>query len=237
MLNQNYLFMQKDAKDKFDILQGQMQSNTDLVLTQVKEIKRHYTNKGSGIEGTKEQASYSRAEENATSFMMDYEAKNEMSHHFNDQLKLLKKEMEMRMTEIAQRQTKKVMEEKAQSDTLLEGRSQAFTVEVENKIQQQLNQFRDNLVKTERKREALFNERVEAINELMASIDEKFQQKFQTNDTMKKELNEQIDYVLKESTKDLKDTFQDLVRENTAMMEQFHTRILEKGLLPPSEQE
>ena len=42
--------------------------------------------------------------------------------------------MEMRASEIAIRQTKKVMEEKAQSDTLLEGRSAAFTVEVENKI-------------------------------------------------------------------------------------------------------
>ena len=36
-----------------------------------------------------------------------------MSYKFNEQLKLLKKEMEMRMSEIAQRQTKKVMEEKA----------------------------------------------------------------------------------------------------------------------------
>ena len=42
--------MQKDAKDKFDILTSQMQSNTDLVLTQVKEIKRHYTNKGTDVE-------------------------------------------------------------------------------------------------------------------------------------------------------------------------------------------
>ena len=64
-----------------------------------------------------------------------------MSYKFNEQLKLLKKEMEMRMSEIAQRQTKKVMEEKAQSDTLLEGRSQAFTVEIENKIKSQLNLF------------------------------------------------------------------------------------------------
>ena len=126
--------MQKDAKDKFDILTSQMQSNTDLVLTQVKEIKRHYTNSGQNAEtSSKEQANYSRAEE-THSFIMDQESKNEMTYKFNEQLKLLKKEMEMRAAEIAQRQTKKVMEEKTQSDTLLEGRSQAFTVEVENKI-------------------------------------------------------------------------------------------------------
>ena len=72
------------------------------MLTQVKEIKRHYTNKGNSVEEAKEQVGYSRTDENVASFL-DQEAKNEMSHYFNDQLKLLKKEMEMRMAEIAQR--------------------------------------------------------------------------------------------------------------------------------------
>ena len=83
--------------------------------------------------------------------------------------------MELRAAEIAQRQTKKVMEEKAQSDTLLEGRSQAFTVEVENKIQQQMNQFRDQLVKTDKSREAQVTQQVEEMSQLMAGINEKFQ--------------------------------------------------------------
>ena len=75
------------------------------------------------------------------------------------------------------------------------------------------------------------------MDELMASVNEKFQQKFTTNETLKKELNEQIDYVLKESTRDLKDSFQGLVKENAAMIEQFHVRIMDKGLLPPNEEE
>lgn len=70
------------------------------------------------------------------------------------------------------------MEEKAQSDTLLEGRSQAFTVEVESKIQQQLNTFRDQLAKNEKSRETQVADSVAAMNELMASVNEKFQQKF-----------------------------------------------------------
>ena len=135
-----------------------------------------------------------------------------MTYKFGEQLKVLKKEMEMRAAEIAQRATKKVIEEKVQSDTLLEGRSQAFTVEVENKIQQQLNSFREQLSKTEKKREALYTERVEAMNQLMAEMSEKFQQKFSTHEAMKKEMNEQIDYVLKESTKDLNANFQGLVQ-------------------------
>ena len=67
------------------------------------------------------------------------------------------------------------MEEKAQSDTLLEGRSQAFTVEVESKIQQQLNMFRDQLAKNEKSRETQVTDSVAAMNELMASVNEKFQ--------------------------------------------------------------
>ena len=54
MLNQNYLFMQKDGKDKFETLQGQLQGNTDLVLAQVKELKKHYTSKGGSMETSKE---------------------------------------------------------------------------------------------------------------------------------------------------------------------------------------
>ena len=50
-------------------------------------------------------------------------------------------------------------------------------------------------------------------------------------------MNEQIDYVLKESTKELNDSFQGLVKENAAMIEEFHKRITEKGLLPPGEEE
>ena len=102
VLNQNYLFMQKDAKDKFETLQGQLQGNTDLVLAQVKEIKKHYTSKSGSMEtGSKEQPSYTRNDDANTSLLMDIEARNELEHRFGEQLKVLRKEMEMRAAEIA----------------------------------------------------------------------------------------------------------------------------------------
>ena len=42
VLNQNYVFMQRDTKDKFEILTDQQRSNTDKVMIQVKDLKKHF---------------------------------------------------------------------------------------------------------------------------------------------------------------------------------------------------
>ena len=42
MLNQNYVFMQKDSKDKFETLSGQQRENTEQVMMQVKDLKKHF---------------------------------------------------------------------------------------------------------------------------------------------------------------------------------------------------
>ena len=49
----------------------------------------------------------------------------------NDQIRLLKKEVEVRILEVAQRTAKKTISEVGESDTLLEGRANAFTVDIE----------------------------------------------------------------------------------------------------------
>ena len=50
------------------------------------------------------------------------------------QLKDLRLEMDQRAQDIAKGQFERLMLEKAKSDTILEGRANAFTVEVEHKI-------------------------------------------------------------------------------------------------------
>lgn len=42
VLNQNYVFMQRDTKDKFDILGDQSRSNADQVMSQVKDLRKHF---------------------------------------------------------------------------------------------------------------------------------------------------------------------------------------------------
>ena len=49
VLNQNYVFMQRDTKDKFEILTDQQRSNTDKVMIQIKDLKKHF--KGQPVGG------------------------------------------------------------------------------------------------------------------------------------------------------------------------------------------
>jgi len=42
VLNQNYLFLQKDSKDKYEILSGQIASNASVFSSQIKDMK-HFT--------------------------------------------------------------------------------------------------------------------------------------------------------------------------------------------------
>ena len=57
------------------------------------------------------------------------------------------------MVEITQRQAKKTITEIGQSDTLLEGRANAYSVDIETKIQTQIDRLRDGLLKAEQGRE------------------------------------------------------------------------------------
>lgn len=42
VLNQNFQFIQKDAKDKFDILTTQQRENIEQVMMQIKDLKKHF---------------------------------------------------------------------------------------------------------------------------------------------------------------------------------------------------
>jgi len=42
ILNSNATFIQKDAIERFELLQGQSANNTSLLTTQLKDIKSHF---------------------------------------------------------------------------------------------------------------------------------------------------------------------------------------------------
>lgn len=42
VLNQNFVFVQKDSKDKFEILSDQQRSNSEQVMMQIKDLKKHF---------------------------------------------------------------------------------------------------------------------------------------------------------------------------------------------------
>lgn len=62
---------------------------------------------------------------------------------------------------------------------------------------------------------------MDQMNQLMASISERFEQKFKTNETLKQEISEQVDLVMRESTKELQDNFEGIVKQNERTLEQM----------------
>ena len=48
-----------------------------------------------------------------------------------------------------------------------------------------------------------------------------FEQKFKTNETLKQEISEQVDLVMRESTKELQDNFEGIVKQNERTLEQM----------------
>lgn len=62
---------------------------------------------------------------------------------------------------------------------------------------------------------------MDQMNQLMASVSERFEQKFKTNETLKQEISEQVDLVMRESTKELQDNFEGIVKQNERTLEQM----------------
>ena len=62
---------------------------------------------------------------------------------------------------------------------------------------------------------------MDQMNQLMASVSERFEQKFKTNETLKQEITEQVDLVMRESTKELQDNFEGIVKQNERTLEQM----------------
>ena len=65
-----------------------------------------------------------------------------------------------------------------ESNTLLEGRANAFTVDSETKIQNQIDRLRDSLSRAEQGREMKVNTAVELMDEKVAFLTERFDQRF-----------------------------------------------------------
>ena len=193
VLNQNYVFMQRDTKDKFEILTDQQRSNTDKVMIQVKDLKKHF--KGLPLGGDNNEnrnprntsSSPTRNGGSPGGRMAPADAVSQ--EEFNDQIRLLKKEVEVRILEVAQRTAKKTISEVGESDTLLEGRANAFTVDIETKMQAQITQVRNNLQRSEQNRDNKIRSQMDSLDEKMAVLTEKFDQRFQTNEQLKRELD------------------------------------------------
>ena len=61
--------------------------------------------------------------------------------HFEARLEQLTKHLENKAADISSRQMHKILQDKAESDTLLEGRAALFTVEVEKKVMSKIQAF------------------------------------------------------------------------------------------------
>ena len=122
-----------------------------------------------------------------------------------------------------------------QSDTLLEGRANAFTVDVETKMQTQIRSLRDNLARSEQMRDAKVKSQIEHLDEKMSLLTEKFDRRFQTNEQLKQELDMQMEQIVKSAVNDVKNAFLQMNESNKKAMEKLSAEIEAKGFIGDDE--
>ena len=131
--------------------------------------------------------------------------------------------------DVSQRQARKTLAEIGQSDTLLEGRANAFTVDIETKMQNQINQLRHNIARSEEARDQKIIRSVESVEERMAAITERFDMRFRTNDQLKRELDQQMQIIVKSAVNEVSDAFIKMNDNNKKAMEKLTAEIESKG--------
>jgi len=94
-----------------------------------------------------------------------------------DKLKLWKKEMELKAGEAAHRQMKKLLQDRVQSDILLEGRAAAFTVEMEKKLLGKIDAYAGELVEVEKERSTTFEKLSHRMDDCLVKINAEYEEK------------------------------------------------------------
>lgn len=135
------------------------------------------------------------------------------------------------MEEVSIRQSKKTMSEIGQSDTLLEGRANAFTVDVETKIEQKMGHLKDTMLRAEQNRNQKIQHAVEMVDEKMAMLTERFDQRFRTNEQLKHDLDQQMELIVKSAVNDVKNAFLQMNENNKKAMEKLAAEIEAKGFV------
>lgn len=135
------------------------------------------------------------------------------------------------MEEVSIRQSKKTMSEIGQSDTLLEGRANAFTVDVETKIEQKMGHLKDTMLRAEQNRNQKIQHAVEMVDEKMATLTERFDQRFRTNEQLKHDLDQQMELIVKSAVNDVKNAFLQMNENNKKAMEKLAAEIEAKGFV------
>lgn len=67
--------------------------------------------------------------------------------------------------------------------------------------------MREGLLRTEEHRDLKIRSQLEQIDEKMAIFTEKFDQRFQTNENLKRELDQQMQFIVKAAVDDVKNAF------------------------------
>ena len=122
VLNSNATYIQKDAIERFELLQGQSANNTSMLTTQIKDIKQYFkSNTGSKVpeeDPNKQVISLLLQQQQQQRANSTIDSKD-----VDEKLKKLKQECETRASEIAYAQVRKVLAEREHSDILIEGRA------------------------------------------------------------------------------------------------------------------
>jgi hypothetical protein len=115
---------------------------------------------------------------------------------FDKKLASLKREMELKAADISQRQIRKMLQERIESDTLLEGRAALFSVEVEKKVLAKIQVFKAQLQQQNEEKDIKVTQLTSEMEGLIQIFNNEYQQKYVQAKMREDELRARIDELM-----------------------------------------
>ncbi|CDW87201.1 UNKNOWN [Stylonychia lemnae] len=144
LLNSNIGKVNSDCKDRFDMINSEMRVHENATNVQIQDLRNKVEVDDKSIEERLQLAvdkAYDRLKQNFDATMNDY---NKMVNQFNMQQTEKFEQNNSDVKNFVQSKTdemrNKILEERRKLDTIVEGKCQAYTIEIERKILQRLQQ-------------------------------------------------------------------------------------------------
>ena len=94
-----------------------------------------------------------------------------------------------------------------------------------------MGHLKDTMLRAEQNRNQKIQHAVEMVDEKMAMLTERFDQRFRTNEQLKHDLDQQMELIVKSAVNDVKNAFLQMNESNKKAMEKLTAEIEAKGFV------
>eukprot|EP00347_Sterkiella_histriomuscorum_P013165 403365759 len=211
ILNGNFMKVNKDTKERFDLIQKEFQAIDNALRNQIGDVK-HKTEVDQRtteertlmlIDKYFQKLQYGQGDEKAKEVVQGQSRSSGID--IDQRLNSLKEEMKAYSERVVYQNAEKLIEQKHNSEMLLEGRCQAFSIDLEKRFKDLIKQHKNEIDSQEAERRIKVKIIEEELKEQL--------QKMKTEAALKNEVTAQKENELKRwIERQLKDTIEDLTK-------------------------